>query len=175
MEDIDMNDNSLLNNNDESSEKTNNLQKDNISPILDNIEEKLNIINSLYSESSKQIETFNPFLEKAKNIDNNELANKKNSYDNSIKQYINEINSHFDNILGLTDNLKQYEDNNNIDEEELNKQLEELKQKNQKNNQKMKEQLNSVKNVLNNLNVDKSMLQEINNREQLDEEMDDYL
>ena len=175
MEDIDMNDNSLLNNNDESSEKTNNLQKDNISPILDNIEEKLNIINSLYSESSKQIETFNPFLEKAKNIDNNELTNKKNSYDNSIKQYINEINSHFDNILGLTENLKQYEDGNNINEEDLNRQLEGLKQKNEKNNQKMKEQLNSVKNVLNNLNVDKSMLQEINNREQLDEEMDDYL
>ena len=169
-----MNDNNLFNN-DESSDKTSNQKRDNTSQILDNIEENLNIINTLYSESSKQIETFNPFLEKAKSIDNNELANKKNSYDNSIKQYINEINSHFDNILGLTDNLKQYEDNNNIDEEELNKQLEELKQKNQKNNQKMKEQLNSVKNVYNYLNVDKSMLQEINNREQLDEEMDDYL
>ena len=174
MDDIEMNDNSIFNN-EESSDKTNNQQKDYTSSILDNIEEKLNILNTRYSESSQQIEAFNPFLEKAKNIDNNELAQKKNLYDNSIKEYINEINSHFNNILELTENLKQYEDNNNIDEEELNKQLEELKQKNEKNNQKMKDQLNSVKNVFNYLNVDKSMLQEINNREQLDEEMDDYL
>ena len=174
MDDIEMIDNRIFNN-EESSDKASNQQKDYTSPILDNIEEKLNIINNLYTESSKQIETFNPFLEKAKNISNNELASKKNSYENSIKQYINEINSNFNNILELTDNLKQYEDSNNIDEEELNKQLEELKQKNEKNKQKMKEQLNSVKNVYNYLNVDKSMQQEINNREQLDEEIDEYL
>mgnify|MGYP006873076464 CR=1 FL=1 len=173
MDDIEMNDNSIFNNNDESSDKTSNQQKDYSSPILDNIEEELNKINILFSDSSKQIETFNPFPEKANNFDNNELT--KKSYKSSINQYIQEINSHFNNILGLTNNLKQSEESNINNDKELNKQLEELKQKNERKSQKMKEQINSVRNVYNYLNVDKSMMQEINNREQLYDEIDEYL
>ena len=147
--------------------KNNNQQNEDSYSVLDNIENELKIITNTFFSSLKDIRTFAPFISK-----DNETNMEKSNYNgfSSIPNY-EENRNNFDNMLDLTNKLKKF-DEFNMKEEDLKKKLEHLKHKNINSTNNMEKKLNEVEKILNDLNMDQSMSNEINKREQFEQDID---
>ena len=182
MEDIEMEKDNNINIINNPNNKINPQQNEDSYSVLDNIERELKFITNTFFESLKDIKTFAPFISKGnetnqeqteyndlKNIQGYE-ENRKN-FDNMLNEYSNQMNLHFNNMFDLTNKLKKF-DEFNMKEEDLMQKLENLRQKNVNSTTEMETKLKSVEKILNELNMDQSMTNEINKREQYEQDME---
>ena len=183
-EDIEMENNNIINNNnnDETNKKINNEQNEDSYSILDKIENELKLINNTFLFSLNEINFSAPFLPKGteQNMEKTKYNNfinvpnyeeKRENNENIINDYADQMNDHFNKILDLTNKLKNFEEFN-TKEEDLKEKLDKLQERNVIASNDMKKKLDKVEKILNNLNLDKSMENEINKREQFDDEVD---
>ena len=173
MEDIEMN-NNIINENE-------NIKGDDAFIALNNIQQKLNIINNEFNNSLIYIKNYSPFIEKGaeQNMENeqhnfkaleNYEENRKN-FDQNLESFGEQMNNHFEELLEMTKNLKNYEELN-MSENQLKKKLNELKEKNKSTNEEMNKNLNNVKKLFNELNGENLMKNEINIRDDLEPNFD---